>query len=54
MAKNLTNPLTLNETIAYGAAAQAAILSDNTSEKTQDLLVLDIIMLLSFSIKTLE
>jgi molecular chaperone DnaK (HSP70) len=37
MAKSPTN-----ESVAYGAAVQAAILSGDTSEKTQDLLLLDV------------
>jgi molecular chaperone DnaK (HSP70) len=31
-----------DEAVAYGAAVQAAILSSDTSEKTQDLLLLDV------------
>ena len=51
MAKSRTNPLNPDEAIAYGAAAQAATLTGDTSEKTQDLLLLDVAPL-SLAIKT--
>jgi molecular chaperone DnaK (HSP70) len=38
-----------DEAVAYGAAVQTAILSGDTSEKTQDLLLLDVPLFLSVS-----
>ena len=51
MAKSRTNPLNPDETIAYGAAAQAATLTGDTSGKMQDLLLLDVAPL-SLAIET--
>ncbi|GES73149.1 70 kDa heat shock protein 3 [Rhizophagus clarus] len=50
--KELNKSINPNEAAAYGAAIQAAILSDDTSKKTQDLLLIDTIPS-SFSIETL-
>jgi heat shock protein 1/8 len=36
------NKSNLDEAVAYGAAVQAAVLSGDTSEKTQELLLLDV------------
>ena len=51
MAKSRTNPLNPDEAIAYGAAAQAATLTGDTSGKTQDLLLLGVAPL-SLAIET--
>ena len=51
MAKSRTNPLNPDEAIAYGAAAQAATLTGDTSGKMQDLLLLDVAPL-SLAIET--
>jgi hypothetical protein len=40
--KEPNKSINLDEAVAYSAAAQAAILSGDTSEKTQDLLLLDV------------
>ena len=41
--KELNKRINVDEAAAYGAAVQAAILSGNTSEKTQEILLLDVI-----------
>jgi heat shock 70kDa protein 1/2/6/8 len=41
--KELNKGINVDEAAAYGAAIQAAILNGDTSEKTQDLLLLDVI-----------
>ena len=51
MVKSRTNPLNPDEAIAYGAAAQAATLTGDTSGKTQDLLLLNVAPL-SLAIET--
>ena len=40
--KEPNKSINLDEAVAYGAAVQAAILSGDTSEKTQDLMLLDV------------
>lgn len=40
--KEPNKSINLDAAVAYGAAVQAAILSGDTSEKTQDLLLLDV------------
>jgi molecular chaperone DnaK (HSP70) len=40
--KELNNSINPDEAVTYGAAVQAAILSGDTSEKTQDLLLLNV------------
>ncbi|KAI0365302.1 HSP70-domain-containing protein [Pilatotrama ljubarskyi] len=40
--KELNKSMDSNKAVTYGAAVQAAILTGNTSEKTQDLLLLDV------------
>jgi len=50
-AKEPNKSINSDEAIVYGAAVQIAILSGNTSEKTQDLLLLDVASL-SLGIET--